>query len=588
MRPRVGVLLALVLALTGCAGLANDEAVRDGLPIEASDAPVIDYVPPAPNAGADPSSIILGFVRAGAASDGTYEVARRYLTADAAKAWSPDRAVVVLTGAAPLKAQQLAAGTWRLSGAMSAVVDSDGRSTPAVPNSTATADLRLTKVDGEWRIASVPAAMGRWITASDFSRLFAAESVHFLARGRGSLIPDERWFPRDHLATRVAAAQLEPVPTYLQAVAATEVPNGAKLGNPGVTLLDGTAIVDIAAPDLTSDTDSRRQLWAQFATTLTQLSDVSKVVIQYEGATVDFSGRPEGGLAPEDLGLGVTPMNLTTYPVVRSGTQVVQYVGQRVQDIIGGRAQGVDRRTYPPIDTIYDKLALSNDGSEIAGVREDGLRISRWRGEIQYDVPVTATQIGRPTYDALGYLWFGGVGSSGGKPTRLWWVDKSADPADPTTSRARRVEASWLDGRVVVTAKLSPEGDRIAVASTNASGGDPRVDLAGVVRDRAGAPQSLATSVRLGSTLRRVVDLTWLDPVTLGVLGGLRGESRPFVLSLNGTLRALDESPDLVAMTTLGGERDAIVVSSKGEARIRAGSNWLRIASGSDFAVAGG
>ncbi len=588
MRLRLALVVAVVATLTGCAGLVSDDAVRDGLPIEASDAPVIDYVPPAPNAGADPAAIILGFVRAGAASDGTYEIARRYLTAEAAKTWSPDGSVVVLTGTTPLKVQQQAAGTWRLSGGMSALIDADGRSQPAALRATANADLRLTKVDGEWRISALPQGMGRWVTASDFPRLFVAESLHYLSRSRTSLVPDDRWFPRDHLATRVAAAQLEAVPAYLQGAVTTIVPSGAKLGNPGVTLLDGTAIIDIAAPAITSDTESRRRLWAQFATTLTQLPDVSKVLIQYEGATVDFSGRPDGGLAPEDLGLGVTPLTLTTYPVVRTGSQVVQYVGQRVQDIIGTRAPGVDRRTYAPVPTAFGELALSNDAAEIAAVREDGGQLRRWRAEIAYEVPVNATQIGRPTYDSLGYLWFGGVGSTQGKPTRLWWVDKAADPADPDKARARRVDASWLDDRIVVTAKLSPEADRIVVVSTNSAGGGVRVDLVGVVRDRAGTPQSLAQPVRLGSTMRRVVDVTWLDPVTIGVLGGLRSEARPWVLSTNGSLRALDESPDLVAMTTLGGERDAIVVSSKGEARIRAGSLWIRVATGTDFAVAGG
>ena len=588
MTARLAPLLALLLGLTGCAGLASDGDVQEGMAIEASEAPAIDYVPPAPNAGADPSSIVLGFIRAGAASDGTYEVARRYLTAEAGKTWSPDRAVAVLDASEPLKVRQTATATWRLTSGVSAVVDGDGRSEPAAPRATTSVDLRLTKVAGEWRIASVPDTMGRWVSATDFSRLFTARSVHFLSHSRTSLVPDERWFPRDHLATRIAAAQLEPVPPYLTGVATTLAPSGARLGNPGVTLLDGTAVVDIAAPDLTSDTISRRQLWAQFATTLTQLPDVSRVLLQYEGTTIDFSGRPDGGLAAGDLGLPVLPIALTTFPVLRSGTSVVQVDAQRVLDVIGVHAESIVRRTYPAIVPTFTRLALSSDGAEIAGVKVGAVQISRWRNNIQYDVPLTATQVGRPAYDSLGYLWFGGVGSSGGHQTRLWWVDTAADPADKTAPRAQRVQASWLDGRVVVTAKLSPEGDRIAVASTNAAGGDPQVHLAGVVREPSGAPVSLTAPVRLGARLDRVLDLTWLDPVTLGVLGGQAGETRPWVLSLNGMLRALSDSPDLVAMTTLSGERDAVVVSSTGEARIRAGNQWIRFAKASDLAVAGG
>lgn len=588
MRARFAALLAMLLLLSGCAGLVSDGDVSEGLPIEASDAPVIDYVPPGPNPGADPASIVLGFIRAGAASDGTYEVARRYLTAAAGRVWQPDQAVVVLTGAAPLTVTRLSESGWRLRGGVSAVIDDVGRSEPAAPGATATLDLRLTRVAGEWRIDALPKDLGRWVASSDFVRLFTAESVHFLSRNRSSLVPDERWFPRDHLATRVAAAQLESVPPYLEGVATTQVPSGARLGNPGVTLLEGTAIVDIAAPEFTTDTSSRRQLWAQFATTLTQLPAVSKVLLRSEGATLDFSGKPDGGLAPEDLGLGVTPTSLTSFPVVRDGDEVVQYLGPRVTDILGVRSEGVDRRSYAPVPTSFDQLALSNDGAEIAAVRSDGAQLRRWRGDIPYEVPVNATRIGRPTYDALGYLWFGGVGSTQGKATRLWWVDKAADPADPDAAQARRVEVPWLEGRVVLTAKLAPDGDRIAVASTNAAGGDPQVSLAAVVRDRVGAPQGLTTPIRLGATLHRVLDLAWLDPVTLGVLGGIGSEARPWVLSTNGSLRGLDESPDLIAMTTLGGERDAVVVSAKGEARIRAGSLWIKIANGSDFVVAGG
>lgn len=588
MRARLAALVAAVaLALTGCTGLSADDTVRGGLPIEPGDAPVIDYVPPGPNPGAEPASIIRGFVRAGAASDGTYDVARQYLTAEAAKTWSPDQTVVVLAGSAPLDVRRLSPLRYRLTGEVASVID-DGRSEPVAAGGRRSAVIEVIQVDGEWRIATLPEGMGRWVSSVDFGRLFTTESVHYLSRTEASLVPDDRWFPRDHLVTRLAEAQLGAVPSYLAGVATTQAPAGAKLGSPGVALLDGTAIVDISSAEIASDTAARRRLWAQFATTLTRLPGVSRVLLQHEGVTVDFSGRPDGGLTPEDLGLAVTPLTLTTYPVLRSGAEVTQYAGERVKDLFGVGADSPKRRTYPPVPARFHELALSSDGAETAAVLLDGTGVSRWRGDVEYEVRVGAERIGRPTYDSLGYLWFGGVGSADGTPTRLWWVDKAADPADTEAARARRVDAPWLEDRVVLVAKLSPEADRIVVASTNEAGGDPQLHLAGVVRDRSGSPQALASPVRLAETLRRLVDVAWLDPITVGIVGGLKDEARPWIVATSGALRPLDEVSDVVAMTTLGGERDVVVVTAEGEVQIRAGSQWITFASGSDFVVAGG
>src|SRR5690606_23415674 len=99
--------------------------------------------------------IIVGFVQAGAASDGDYDTARSFLTEEAAKVWAPEGEVVLYSTTTPLTVTVKGAGAV-LSGAVEASIDTDGRFHEAAGRATRKAEFQFARIDGEWRISNVP------------------------------------------------------------------------------------------------------------------------------------------------------------------------------------------------------------------------------------------------------------------------------------------------------------------------------------------------------------------------------------------------------------------------------------------------
>ena len=69
--------------------------------------------------------------------------------------------------------------------------------------------------------------------------------VHYVSTSQRALVPDTRWFPVDKLATRLARAQLVPVPAHLADAAVTAVPAGARLLGDAVSIESGVATVNL-------------------------------------------------------------------------------------------------------------------------------------------------------------------------------------------------------------------------------------------------------------------------------------------------------------------------------------------------------
>jgi hypothetical protein len=572
---------AAALLLGGCGG-----PVEQGLEVgsgEGSDQ--LRYIPPGPFDGATREQIVHDFIRAGAASGGEYDNARKFLTQQVAGTWDPDRTLVLLADDDTTSATLEDPAHVRVTGKLAATVDPTGRYTPAAPGSTVSATFALSSVSGQWRISELPEGFGRWISRGDVSRLVQPYAVHYVSASRRATVPDVRWFPVDKLYTRLARAQLTGVPDFLVGAATSAVPQGARLLGDAVSLESGTAAVNLISSKLATGETTRQNVWAQFVSTLTEDPSVAQVTVAVDGTPVDVAGLngPASGLS--DIGFPEPAGVTQVLPVVRRGSEVTVFdptgVAQR------GPLQAPGQGTYPPIDPAYTHLALSADGIEIAGVDPGGDGISRWRGANRYQVPGVGTDVGNPSYDRRGYLWVGGVGADG---QRLWVVDRAGDPANPQTSRPTAVRADWLAGRRVVESRVAADGDRIAVLSTKVGGGDPRIDLAGVVRDANGRPERLAsTPLRLGVTVTSAAGLTWVDDTSLATLATVgKGALTPTILGVGGEVRQLTEAPDAASITTTGGERDLYVITTKGRLLARVGPQWSDAGPGTDLAVAAG
>jgi hypothetical protein len=295
---------------------------------------------------------------------------------------------------------------------------------------------------------------------------------------------------------------------------------------------------------------------------------------------------PNGDSTVESLAaLGFpSPSDPVVKPVLRMGSTLVPVDPDDVGDN-GQHVKPPGTVSLPTVQPGWAYLAMSRDGQEIAAVGGDRAQLVRWRGSTQVQLTAPGTGLTRPTYDREDVLWV--AGRSNGA-TRVWAVNAAADPGDAAQSGPQTVAADWLSGRTVVSLRLSPDGQRVAVHTTDRDGRTPRVEVAGVVRQPSGLPVSLSTPLRLAPTLSLARDVVWVDDATLAVLGRLTSTQviRPWLVPLGGPIAAGPEIAGARTITTVNGERGLVVTTDDHEVLIRAGSRWQRVGEGTDLLVA--
>lgn len=575
---RVLQCVAVGLALTGCAGLGGTSTVEPGLEVGGVEVSRVRVFFPGPVNGASPEDVIRGFLRSGAASDGDYDTAREFLMPEAAKAWVPDGDIVVFSAESELQVTSVDEATAVVSVPVVARISAAGRYRTATPGERETADIHFARLEGQWRIASLPEGFARWISAAHLNRLLQPYAVHYVAVDRRTLVRDLRWFPLDHLTSRLARAQLAAVPADLAGVATTAVPAGTRLAADSVSVVGGVATVELSARP-PADQTIRQNLWAQFVATLTQDPAVVSVALQVDGSPID----PPGAQAPvaDAAQVGFTPSVAPSslQPLVRSGEQLSPVDPAAPLSGADPEVPETPRTDLPPLPVGIRGLAMSPDGREIAGVGPDRASLVRWRGLVRTDVPTFAAGLSDPTFDVRGHLW---VGSAPTGSASLFAVPLT----QPPSALPQPVPAAWLAGRQVLAVKVSPDGERVAVIS--AGGGQLLVQVAGVVRGPGGMPTSLAQGVTLGSGVSAPTGLVWLDQTTLATLSTPPGAAtRPVVLSLDGTVVELPEAQGAVALTSSDNERRLLVRTADDRVLVRSGQLWLTAATGSEVLVPG-
>ncbi len=562
-RGRLAAVLAVAATLlTGCGGLTGTGPVQPGLEVGSGKAPELGFVYPGPVRGASQEGIVRGFLRAGAASEGAYDNARKFLTSQISERWNPDESIALLADDEAPAATLLDPVTVRVTAKLAGSIDAHGRFTAAVPGAMATATFSLTSVGGQWRIDGLPDHFGRWILSTDVPRLVQPFAVHYVSTSHRATVPDVRWFPLDRLPTRLARAQLDPVPDHLVGAGTTAVPAGTRLLGDAVSVdAGGVASVNLIAGKLAPGEATRQNLWAQFLTTLTQDPTVTAVLLAVDGVPVDLAGLDGPVSSLSRVGFPAeAPAGTTTKPVVRRGSAVSVFDPSANAQQQGRQTASPDD-SYPAVPPEYTRLALSADGREIAAVDPSGDGISRWRGTTRYEVPGFGSDVGAPAYDRRGFLWAGGVGS---RTQRLWVADTRPEPSDPEASKATPVTADWLAGRRVVEARVAADGDRVVVLSVGPDGSGPTLDLAGVIRGDGQRPERLSAPLRLGVPFTAAAGLTWLDGEQVATIAAIGSAApRPVVLGVDGSLTPLAEVPGARTVATTGNERDLYVVTGR-------------------------
>ncbi|NYG07696.1 hypothetical protein BJ986_002183 [Phycicoccus badiiscoriae] len=587
MRRRYAAILAgcAVFAVGACGGLSTSSAIQPGLEVGSvqDNAVRVEVNPVAP--GSSPQQVVQGFIRAAAASDDGYQAARSFLGAGPQGTWRPDSSVVVFGSESDLTYKSSSANTVTAVANAVARIDGSGRYEELPPATRVQVTFGLARTGGEWRISAMPDSFGTWLSQADLDRLYDPFRIYYVSAGDHRLVPDIRWLPLGTgLATRLARSLLTGVPPYLRGAVRTDIPSGTQLAVDAVTIDAGTAKVDLAATPLGNDPGQRQNLGAQFLATVTQAPGVERVALRLEGAALQM---PNGASTVDSLSvLGfATPSDPVVKPVLRVGTTLVPVDPNDVGDTVQQRTPLPNSSTLPTVQPGWAYLALSRNGQEVAAVGGDRAQLARWRGTTQVQLISPGTQLTRPTYDREDVLWVAGRGTGG---ATIWAINSAADPGDTTKSSPQAVAVDWLAGRSVVSLRLAPDGQRIAVVSTKVDGTDPHVDVAGVVRQPNGLPASLAEPLRLAPTLTLARDLVWVDDATLAVLGRLNPSQviRPWLVPLGGAIAAGPDIAGAQSITTVNGERGLVVTTDKHQVLIRAGSRWQRVGEGADLMVA--
>jgi hypothetical protein len=593
----LGALLAAASA--GCAGLPSSSSVMPGDPVAAPLSTPLRMHPVTPIPGAGPELIVKGFLVAGSAlsyddpaSGPTvskdYRPAREFLTPAVSEGWAPgSRSAVLYTGAVKATVAQGDQDNATVHASVEAVATlaADGRYVELPEPQQRTIQVELYKVEGEWRIAHLPADFGLWLDQFYFNRSYQPFSVTYASPIARTLIPDRRFFPiTSGLPTALARAQLEPIPTYLQGAVTTGFPANTRLSVESVSVTGGTARLDLTIPT-TSSAEDRRAALAQSIATLTQATSVAGVSLRADGRPLELVGVAG---PPYDLaGLGYEKAQGPEPEVAVVRTQD-RLVAVRPADPrkVAEDAGGVQ---LPRIDPTYSKLAVGPGLRDFAAVTGDGAGLIRHRQ--RGDTPAVgysavqapfATGLVRPAFDSHQGLWLAGAAPSGA-PT-IWVIDTRGELG---TAQPVPIGTPWLAGQRVVALKVAPDAQRVALLLRQADG-RVRIGVSGVVRGQDQRVSSLTAPLYVGGGLLDAVDLTWTTAYRLTVLarGAATAELRATYVDLDGRAEGseLGAVPGARAIAALGGGRVGVVTTA-GRLLISVAGYWQDAGPASDIVV---
>ena len=585
----VGFAVAAVTALSACGGLPTVSAVQQGSLVGEQAVQPIRVQPDGPAAGATPDQLVRGFIRAGAGSgfDDDYAIARSFFIPNVKDDWQPDSGVEVFGDQTPLKVELLTPTTVRVTAPIVAEVDGAGhyRETPA--GTVAQATFGMQKLNAGWRISLPQRGFGLWLSSSDLDRIYQPFTIAYVSTATRTIVGDRRWFPiTSGLATTLARAQLAPVPSYLNGAVQTGVPTGTALAVDAVPIQSGLAVVDLSGAALSADPDLRRAMWAQFVTTLMQVPSVTAVSLEVQGARLNLPGTPDRVSLLTTLGYQLDPVFLAKDAILRAGTKLSRVSPDRPQnqDLPPKGAQPASPG-LPTIPAGWIPLALSWDEREIAGVGGDQSALARWQGNRMFQLGEFGTDLTKPSYDSLNGLW---VAGKAGGATSVWVIDTSLSPIDK--GKPRQILVPWLAKRTVLALRVAGDNRRMALVTTNITGGDVQLVVAGIVRSANGAAVSLsAEPLRVGWTLTGATDLAWVDDSTLSVVGrvGPKDAVGPQLVEIGGKATALPPVVGARLVTNSGGPRGVVVITDRGQVLARAGNGWQQLQTGTDFLIPG-
>jgi hypothetical protein len=475
-------LLAMLLSvLAACAGLPTSGPVQAGLAPGAVAPPDFTFTPQKPQDGASPEQIVQGFIDAGSGPEDNWATARLYLASGFRDKWDP-RASVTIDDRSQRRYTSASTEQVTLTASQTASVDSTGAYAPSDGGQTSL-PFTLVKVDKQWRIAKGP--QGVVLGDDQFSSVYRQYELMFFDPSWTYLVPDVRWFPATNAVTQISKELIDGKPSpWLAGSVATAFPDNVSMDVPSVSVDSGIAKVPLSGGALTAQQTTLNRMQTQLEASLAT-AGVSEVSMTSAGTTLAAHASSTASTA------------IRPQPFVETGKGVgyLQSSGDGV-DPVPGLSEAIARVNPTAMQVSADETT--------AAVRDSHGQVQRVPAKGAAQVLDRRHDLVAPGVDTYGYVWSVPTGSP------------SAVRAYGQGGHALEIAGAWPEASRITVMALSRDGTRIAALVT--VGGQPQLEVAGVVRAADGTPQSLGQPLVLATLPGSAIDLTWLDDTTVGVV----------------------------------------------------------------------
>jgi predicted small lipoprotein YifL len=542
---RAGILAVaamLLVTLAACAGLPTSGPVQEGLPPGAVAPPDFTFTPQKPQDGASPEQIVQGFIDAGSGPQDNWATAKLYLAPGFKAKWDP-WASVTIDDRSQRRYTSPSNDQVTLTSQPTAGVDASGAYTPAEGGQTPL-PFTLVKVEGQWRISKAP--NGVVLGDDQFGSVYRQYELTYFDPTWTYLVPDVRWFPATNAVTQIAKELIDGKPSpWLAGSVASSFPDNVALDVPSVPVDSGVAKVPLSGGALRAQQTTLDRMQTQLEASL-KSAGISEVAMTAGGTT----------LAAHAVNTASTAIRAQPFVQTAKGVGYLQSNGTGV-DQLPGLSAAIARANPTAVQVSADQDA--------AAVRDRSGAVERVPAKGQSLLLDRRSGLVAPGIDTRGYV----------------WSVPGSSPADvhaySPTARSVSVAGAWPEASHITAMALSRDGTRLAAIVT--VGGQPQVEIAGIVRGADGAPQSLAQPMLLGSLPGNGIELTWLDDTTLGVLAHDSAGITVFAQTVGGPST---DSAGPSGATTIAGSTGTVVRvrSADGTLYNQRGSNWELAAEG--------
>ena len=476
--------LAAIAALAGCVGIPTSGSVAEGGVVrDAGEAPLA-VLASGPQKGATPQEILTDFMQAARSPEGNYEIARQFLTTDAAEAWKPGASVLIREGTGT----QITRGPDSIDFSVStrASVNASGLYTEERTAATQRLPFEFEKQNGEWRISSLDD--GTVLSRDNFLAVFETHALYYFDPSYRYLVPDIRWFPvRSNVATRIASALLAGQADWLaHGATLTAFPQGTRLATAPVEPKSGLALVDLTEEAGKTSNLERARMQQQLVTSLGSVS--------VNSVTMSVTGVP---LAVSDPDVSKAVLASTVQEpeaLIRKDAKFGFASGDAVTKVAGLTAKVI------AVNARAVTLGRGQTSATALGTSGAYLLLSDNTAPLLVD---KRAKLAAPSIDTWRYVW--------SMPAAAASKLQATGPDGVPHAIASSLPA---DARVV-SFDVSRDGSRVLVyLQTDAR---PRLVVAAVVR-RDGVPTELGPLVDLPVPSDGPIDATWVDDRTVATI----------------------------------------------------------------------